>query len=346
MWSVSAFSSRLPPPCFSGSHRTPAPRLKTSTVLSLLKPVDAIIIGFGLLLSLFNLIFSSSVHEWLVLMYINIGVSCGIIALALLRSRFTNRLIQFVHDWYPVPMIFFSFKEMYVIIQSFSGRDFDATLIAIDRWIFRVDPTVWIAQFSSPLLTEILQLSYTSFYFLMLAVGYELYVRKDEKNFSFVMFTFLYGFFLSYVGYLAVPAVGPRFTLHNFNTMNSELPGLYATNFIRDFINAGESIPANIANPIVFAQRDAFPSGHTQMTLIAMYLAATFGLKSRYIIYIFGGLLIISTVYLRYHYVVDVIGGALFMLFTVWTAPMLFHWWEKHRENRNENHYEYENKNH
>ena len=301
--------------------------MKPFSVFHALRPSDVLIIGFGFLLSVFNLIFSGIIHDWPILILINVGVSISIIALAHLRQRSTNGFIRFVHDWYPVPMIFFSFKEMYVIIQSFDGRDFDSTLIAIDRWIFKTDPTVWIAQFSSPLLTEILQIAYASFYFLMLAVGYELYVRKNEKNFSFAMFTFLYGFYLSYIGYVAIPAVGPRFTLHNFDALNSELPGLYLTNTIRDFLNAGESIPKNVANQIAFAQRDVFPSGHTQMTLIAMYFASKFRLKSRSLIYLFGTLLIISTVYLRYHYVVDLLGGAVFMWFTIWSAPKLFAWW-------------------
>ena len=37
-----------------------------------------------------------------------------------------------------------------------------------------------------------------------------------------------------------------------------------------------------------------------------------------------GTLLIIATVYERYHYVVDLLGGAVFFLFCIWTAPALY----------------------
>ncbi len=285
-------------------------------------PVDIVIILFGCLLSVINLIFLDSVQRWLIA--VNVAACIGIIALAYLRMKTEKPGVRFIHDWYPVLMIFLSFKEMYVIIQSLGRRDFDQELIAIDRWIFGMDPTVWLSHFSFPLLTEVLQIAYVSYYFLMLVIGYELFKRNDRRNFSFIMFSFLYGFYLSYLGYLSFPAVGPRFTLHNFNSMNSELPGLFLTNILRDIINAGESIPKDATNPIALAQRDVFPSGHAQMTLIAMYFASLYKLKSRFVIYALGTLLIISTVYLRYHYVIDVIGGVLFMLFTILTAPKFF----------------------
>jgi membrane-associated phospholipid phosphatase len=165
----------------------------------------------------------------------------------------------------------------------------------------------------------------------MLAVGIELYLKKENRKFSFSIFTITYGFVLSYLGYLAFPAVGPRFTLHDFYAMNSDLPGLWLTNTLRDLINAGESITKGTANAIAVAQRDVFPSGHTEMTLISIYLASKYKLKSRHFIYFFGMLLILSTVYLRYHYVIDVLGGIVFMWLTLWSAPKLFCWWKDRR---------------
>ena len=62
----------------------------------------------------------------------------------------------------------------------------------------------------------------------------------------------------------------------------TDLPGLLLTSPIRDFLNAGESIPKGALNAIVFAQRDAFPSGHAEMTLISLYLAHHYRLRSRF----------------------------------------------------------------
>ncbi|MBA4311886.1 MAG: hypothetical protein C0417_04555 [Chlorobiaceae bacterium] len=212
---------------------------------------------------------------------------------------------------------------------AMGGKDWDSILINIDRAIFGGDPTVWLFQFSTPLVTEILQIAYTSYYFIMIAVAIGLYQRKEIDKFNFFAFTIVYGFALSYLGYMIFPGVGPRFTLHTFSSLGSELPGLWLTSYLRDFINAGESIPKEVINPIAFAQRDIFPSGHTQMTLLTMYYAHRYRFSFRYIIDLFGVLLIIGTVYLRYHYVVDIIGGFVFALITIWTAKKLVLWWEK-----------------
>jgi membrane-associated phospholipid phosphatase len=215
------------------------------------------------------------------------------------------------------------FKEVHLLIQSMGRPDMDGLLIAADRFLLGVDPTVWIGRFTTPVLTEVLQLSYMSYYFLMLLVGIELYRRRDKAAFDLAIFAILYGFMLSYVGYVLVPAVGPRFTLHDFAALNDELPGLWLSAPIRDLINAGESIPKGAANALALAQRDAFPSGHTQMTLVSIYYAWRERIGSRIAVTVVGTLLIVSTVYMRYHYVVDLLAGAAFMLFTVWSAPRL-----------------------
>jgi membrane-associated phospholipid phosphatase len=154
-------------------------------------------------------------------------------------------------------------------------------------------------------------------------------LKKEILNFKFTAFAITLGFVLSYIGYFLVPAVGPRFTLHNFTTTNIELPGLWLTNHLREIINSAEAVPAGTPNPMEVVQRDVFPSGHTQMTLIVMFLAYKFRTKSRYFFYIIGTLLIIATVYLRYHYVTDLIGGLIFMILTMILAKIFFNYWSK-----------------
>ena len=311
-------------------------------LLRVLRPADALTITFALFLSIICLVIAPHFSPWFWIICINGLASAGVIILALItvgpmgppelnEHPQGNTLLKIIYDWYPAPIMFLSFKEIYVILQGMGIPDRDNVLIAIDHWLLGAHPTVWLYQFATPVLTEILEIAYASFYVLMLATGFEPYLRRDYDRFHFVIFTFLYGFFLSYIGYLLVPGVGPRFTLHDFSALKDELPGVFCTDAIRDFLNAGESIPRNAANAIAIVQRDVFPSGHTEMTLIVIYLAAKFKLRSRYVLFVFGTLLIIATVYLRYHYVVDLIAGAAFMVFTVWTAPKLYAWWGKRR---------------
>ncbi len=284
-------------------------------------------IGFGGVLSVINLVFAFRIPYWWLFILINCTVSVTIVMLAYVRHLTQARLLRYLHDWYVAPTVFLTFKEIYFMLGPIhGGRDYDGWLIAVDRWVFGVNPTQWLMHLANPFLTEILQIAYTLFYVLFLIVGYELYRRHNPDLFHRYMFTCVYGFFLSYIGYFLLPAIGPRFTLHDFSALDRELPGLWLTPYLRWFVNAGESIPMGVPNAVAIAetQRDVFPSGHTMMTLVLMDISFHARLKVRWFIAIVGSLLIMATVYQRYHYVVDLAAGAVFMVFCVRTAPWLY----------------------
>ncbi len=299
----------------------------SGSLTSYLHSADVLVIGFLILLSVITLAFSVLIpHPWLIIL-INALIIALIFCLGYARHVINSRFLRYVHDWYVAPAVFLSFKELYFMIKPIHrGRDYDDVLIAIDHWLFGVNPTEWLSHFANPYLTEVLQIAYTLFYALFLILGYELYRRHNEDLFHFFMFTCVYGFFLSYIGYFFLPAVGPRFTLHNFSMLDQDLPGVLLTPYLRWFVNAGGSVPMGVPNAIAIAgtQRDVFPSGHTMMTLVLMYLSAKSQARVRYFIYITGGLLIIATVYERYHYVIDLIAGAIFMAVCVLTSPRLY----------------------
>jgi membrane-associated phospholipid phosphatase len=294
---------------------------------SKLHATDVLIISFFGFLTGLNLLFASRIPHWHLLVGINIGVVTCILALAVARHATGSRILAFAHDWYVAPMVFFSFKEIYYMVRPIHlGRDYDTELIAIDRMIFGVDPTVWLAQCSHLLVTEILQIAYTSFFLLFLILGYELYRRRNLELFRFYVFTCTYGFYLSYLGYFLLPAVGPRFTLHDFSLLDRELPGLWLTPHLRWFVNVGESIPIGVSNAeaIAGSQRDVFPSGHTMLMLVMMFFGIRYRLRVRHLLNVTGILLIMATVYQRYHYVIDLAGGAAFAILCIASAPALY----------------------
>lgn len=294
-----------------------------------LTPADVVSLVFLSLLTLLNILFFSRVQYAGLLIIINCIVSFGIILLTYKAQEKNTKLLITLHRWYYYPFILFVFKEIYLMLRQIHPHDYDTLLIAIDRWIFGVDPTVWLSQFAHPLLTELLQWAYFSYYFLFIILGYELYRRYDLETFDRAAFFIVYGFYLSYLGYFLLPAVGPRFTLHDFYAINEELPGLWLTPFMRDFINAGESISFSLPNAIEYVQRDVFPSGHTQLTLVVVYLSHRYRIATRWVLTGIALLLIISTVYLRYHYVIDLVGGALFFVLTIWSGKHIQVWWER-----------------
>ena len=294
---------------------------------TLLSPVDFISVTFLALLTLLALMFASRVTAWLPIVLVNLIVIGLILLLAQTAERKGTKLFIAFHRWYCYPIILFVFKEIYLMVRPIHPIDYDALLISIDRWVFGVNPTQWMYQFAHPALTELLQLSYFSYYLLFIIMGVEVYRRYPVEEFDHAAFLVVYGFYLSYIGYFALPGVGPRFTLHDFASLNTDLPGLFFTEPIRAFINNAESIPRNVLNPQDFVQRDAFPSGHVQLSLITVFLGFRYHLKSKWILATLTTLLIIATVYLRYHYVVDLFGGFAFFLLSIWTGDKIREWW-------------------
>ena len=303
--------------------------MKIRRIISSLSPVDFISTVFLLLLTILNLAFCSRVPVWKELILINVVVISGIFSIAFLAESRKSKLLTGFHRWYCYPLILFVFKEIYQMIHRIHPADYDQLFITIDYWMFGVNPTQWLYRFSHPLITEILQSAYFSYYLIFILVGVEIYRRYPIEKFDHAAFLIVYGFYLSYLGYFLLPGIGPRFTLHNFSQLDQDLPGIFLTPFFRAIINAGESIPDAHSNAIDLVQRDVFPSGHAQLTLVCTYLAFYYRLHSRWVIALLASLLIIGTVYLRYHYVIDLVAGLVFFLFTVWTGNKLKPWWSR-----------------
>lgn len=238
-----------------------------------------------------------------------------LIASTIVLTRLTDSLaIRFVRLFYVVPVIYMLYDQTHLFVTVIHPHDYDSWLIAADRGLFGGDPTVWLYQFANPVLTEYLQFCYFIFYLLPVGHALELWYRGDlerVEQFSRMM-TFM--FFISYLLYFCLPAIGPRFTLHDFALTNQELPGVWITDMLRSIINVGGGVVKGVTDPSSVVNRDCMPSGHTMLTLVNIVLAFRFRSRFRYLFLIIGGSLVFGTVYLRYHYVVDLLVGGLLVL--------------------------------
>ena len=303
-------------------------------MIKALSPLDLLFVLYHLLLTLFVFAGSSSIRLWPFIAAYNVFLIAFIVYISYKNQnlpRGGGKIIRILHNWYPVFAIWATYKQMYVLVPALRPGLYDNVLIALDRFLFRMDITAVLLQYANPTLTEVLQLAYGSFYFLPIALGAEILRKKMFRAFNFCAFCIILGFFLAYLGYFIFPAIGPRFTLHDFYAINTELPGLLFTNTIREFINVGAGSSSTHPMAAQLIQRDVFPSAHTQLTLVVMYLASRLKATARFFIIPTGLLLIVSTLYLRYHYMVDVVGGTLFCVITLFLAKILYNAWQSFR---------------
>lgn len=291
--------------------------------------VDVLTVLFSAAVAALSFLSRARMPDWPIVFGVSLAIVMGLPALAVVRARLRWRLLDFLHDWAFAPLAYVIYLQMHALVVPLRGAWLaDPTLIAIDRWLFGIDPSLVLARASSPWLTELLQLAYTSFYALMVTVGAELYLKRDVPRFHFYAFSCALGFFISFLGYVAVPAVGPRFTLFDVATVERQLPGLFLTPGLRAFVDGGGLVPPGLskAAAMALAPRDVFPSGHTMMTLVAIYWSWRFGLRVRWVVGVVGALLVFATVYLRYHYVIDVLGGGALAVACVAMTPAVHGW--------------------
>jgi membrane-associated phospholipid phosphatase len=286
-----------------------------------------LLISFWCLLSLVSLVFHARITNWLPLILANMAACILVCFVAYADRNRSSRTLRWAHDWAPLALVVFTYKQVYFMVRPIhQWKDYDRLLMALDRWVFRINPAEWLAGFAHPWLTEVLQIAYSLFYVFFIVIGLELYIKKEPSFFRHFCFTVVYGFFISYIGYFFLPAVGPRFTLHSFSKIDIELPGVLLTPALRWFVNSWESIPAGVSSAVALAkaQRDVFPSGHTMMTIVVVSLAYKYGLKVRHWVCGVGVLLVLATVYLRYHYLIDLFAGALLALLCLATSRKVF----------------------
>ena len=277
-----------------------------------LRPSDLLTLFFLVLLSCLA-VFSAPVNpSWTGLFATYAALAVAILAAAVYRTKVDPAKKGFYLSVVAtVVTVLFMFNSLGALIASIHTTIFDACLIAVDHAIFGVHPTVWMERLISPALSAILQFAYISYYFIPLLLCIVLIASGKFGEFEEALFGILLCFYLSYVCYLLVPAIGPRFTLSQLQTVGLQVPP-----FIEKIQNA--------LNVLEKTKTDAFPSGHTAISLMSLYYAWKEREKK-----IFLGLipvvtgLIISTVYLRYHYVIDVIAGIALTGLTIALAPGL-----------------------
>jgi membrane-associated phospholipid phosphatase len=260
-----------------------------------LKKVEWLYLFFLLGLSGLTVLNIPRLPSWPLVLGIYGLTALGYLLVILLDTRWPYKFFELLRRWAPYAGILPTFHSLGYITQNIRP-DLDRYLIGIDYRMLGVHPTVWLERLAHPLFVDVLALAYSSYYFLPIVLALFLHFDQKHHELEHLFLAVTIGFFLSYVGYLLVPAIGPRFTLAALQHI--PVKGQLVANQLLDFLNAGE-----------FNKRDCFPSGHTGITLIVLYYAHAHHRRLFWVLLPVASLLILATVFLRLHYVIDVLAG-------------------------------------
>lgn len=298
---------------------------------------DYLALGMLLLYTALDIAFIRSVKGSFGILQINLFTMVGILAVAMWYDQTGNRIAHVFRSFYILPVGYMMYSQVHNYIRLVNpmfAQDpgfYDAMLASWDYAIFGVHPTVWVHRFSHPVLTEYFQIWYNIFQLMLVVPAVSFYRKGNVRGFRAYAMMLLLGFYVSYLLYFAMPAIGPRFEVHNFESINAELPGLVLTEPFRELINAGNGIVPGMTNPYEFVNLDCMPSGHTMLSVLGILLAWRYRSHWRWFITIGGISVVLSTVYLRYHYVVDLMAGTTLAFALFLAEGWIVRFWKRMR---------------
>lgn len=220
---------------------------------------------------------------------------------------------KFLRDWLPFAFCIAIYTNLHDTIQFVNANDIHFTLIAIDQWLFGCQPCVWTEQFITPWLTDLFTFFYSIFFVHGPLVALVLYWRGKRVEFRFTMLSIILGFYMGYILYIIFPAAPPRYVLRHMFTIKLSGAILESTR--------------QIINVAAHQSRGAFPSLHCAGTTIALVSAWRYERWLFWAMLPFSIGLILGTIYLRHHYVIDLIAGLALAPVALWVGHHADCWW-------------------
>jgi hypothetical protein len=246
---------------------------------------------------------------WIFLAYHGL-VAAMVVLIIGAHARFGGRFWTFLRHWYVLIPAMAAFREIHYLvprIHPFADRRYDQALASLDRR-FLGDVEGFCVSLANPALIDVLHVCYFLYFASLLIPGAVLFFRGELSRTREYTAVILAGLYLSYLGYFAVPAVGP----HRIAPPPVELDGWILGAHLRALVVAME-----------WEMPDAFPSGHTLLSLLVLIMSWRLHRRSFWILLGPAAGCIAATVILRYHYVVDLAGSLACLPAALWAGLAL-----------------------
>jgi membrane-associated phospholipid phosphatase len=205
-----------------------------------------------------------------------------------------------------------AFGNLQGFIHDLSPIDRDDWLIVIDRVIFLGhEPLKLLEPLVTPWWVWFAMQVYISM-MIMPFVTMVVFLHQGKlRAFRDTIVSLVLGLVISYPGYLLMPAIGPQYTLRHI------------------FVRRVFDVEAMLRHGIDMLTRDTFPSVHTAVSIICMILVWRHSTNMFYrVAFALWSLSIVfTTMYLRFHYVFDVIVGVLVAILVTYLGPRFNDWY-------------------
>ncbi len=258
--------------------------------------VDRLYFFYLASLSTLILIFHARLPRWPEYLLLHALGFAAIVLLAVGARH--SRVLNFLHDWYPVLAFIICFEEVASLSLLVVPVWRDSYILAVEARLFHTPPTVWLSRFASRPLTEILEVGYFSYFTYAMIVGGALYGRADRRPFRELMAANVLAYMLCYVWFILFPTEGPAHTLAGYH------PGPLQGGPFHWAVLLIQKLGGVHGN--------AFPSAHVAAGVASVAIAWRYLPRLGAWLTPLLLLLCLGAVYDRYHYFADIVGGCMF----------------------------------
>ena len=236
-------------------------------------------------------------------------------------------VLNFLRHFYPVLLYTAFFMETGLLNRMFFKDYLDPLVAQWEQGIFGCQPSVlfmeklpWLA------VSELFYASYFSYYIMISGVGIALFLRSRQQFFRYVsVVSFL--FYICYLIYIFLPVIGSRVFFRQVDSyvLPPEIQHLAVTDAYPEAVQAGVffQIMKWIYREFE-APGAAFPSSHVAVALCTVFFSWRYLPRIRHVHLAVAVLLCLSTVYCRYHFVVDVLAGLITAAVVIPTGNWLY----------------------
>ncbi|MES1186090.1 MAG: phosphatase PAP2 family protein [Myxococcales bacterium] len=242
-------------------------------------------------------------------------VCLGLVRTGALRSNGWTALLYRIGIYGTVQQSYVFFKHLLPVVNPGSV---DRQLFALDHVLFGFEPAVWADQFVGPLTTEWFAFFYFCYFFLLAAHIFPIvFGSRDQLLLGEFMLGMLIIVCIGHTGYILVPGFGPFRAFPEL--FKHELPSGLWMDLVWSTVRSNG------------AQKDIFPSLHTAgPCFIALFSFRNRDrLPFRYtwpLLTFFSANIIGATMFLRWHYVIDVFAGFTLAVTAALVAPLITRW--------------------
>jgi membrane-associated phospholipid phosphatase len=233
-------------------------------------------------------------------------------------TNFFKPLLKIVRDWSPFILLSACYYALYTnLLLRVNPHTADGLLSRLDAALLGDQASLLLQPLIRPWLTDFFYVVYFSYVFSLPTVALFLYLKKKEAVFRRVMMGYLTLMLMGVTSYLLVPAIGPeKFFASQFT---SDLQGQAVSRGVFYIINAGR------------VAYDCFPSLHVGIPLLLSFYLRDYRKKLFYPGLLYVASMCGATIYLRYHYVTDVIAAFFYAPAAYWLNDYLLARWPGER---------------